>query len=134
MLVTRFSTPNWLLTRTATVYRFISFTHLHDNIIHAAARREHGQDEFVLIDSAIDDIRAVAAERVLKRLVDTGTPHQYWLARGFIALSDVYARRGDKFQAREYLLSLKENYPGTENDIFEMINVRLNELGSSNAK
>ena len=74
------------------------------------------------------------AERVLKRLVDTGTPHQYWLARGFIALSDVYARRGDKFQAREYLLSLKENYPGTESDIFEMINVRLNELGSSNAK
>ena len=71
---------------------------------------------------------------MLKRLVDTGTPHQYWLARGFIALSDVYARRGDKFQDREYLLSLKENYPGTESDIFEMINVRLNELGSSNAK
>ena len=65
---------------------------------------------------------------VLNKLSDSGTPHQYWLARGFILLSDIYAAQGDKFQAREYLESLRENYPGKEADIFEMVETRLKKL------
>lgn len=65
---------------------------------------------------------------VLNKLSDSGTPHQYWLARGFILLSDIYAAQGDKFQAREYLESLRENYPGKEADIFEMVESRLKKL------
>ena len=69
-----------------------------------------------------------SAESMLDKLAESGTPHQYWMARGFILLSDIYKKRGDKFQAREYLESLKENYPGTESDIFDMINTRLKAL------
>lgn len=69
-----------------------------------------------------------SAEKLLNKLIDSGTPHQYWMARGFILLSDVYKKRGDKFQAREYLESLKDNYPGKEADIFEMIDTRLKAL------
>ena len=69
-----------------------------------------------------------SAEKLLNGLVDSGTSHQYWMARGFILLSDVYKKRGDKFQAREYLESLKENYPGKEADIFNMIDSRLKSL------
>ena len=69
-----------------------------------------------------------SAESTLDKLAESGTPHQYWMARGFILLSDIYKKRGDKFQAREYLESLKENYPGTESDIFDMINTRLKAL------
>lgn len=69
-----------------------------------------------------------SAEKVLNALAGSGTPHQYWLARGFILLSDVYKARGDNFQAREYLESLKSNYPGKEPDISEMIETRLNAL------
>ena len=50
------------------------------------------------------------------------------MARGFILLSDIYNKQGDKFQAREYLESLKANYPGKETDIKEMIEKRLNAL------
>ena len=67
----------------------------------------------------------VAAEDVLNRFIETGTPHQYWLARGFILLADVYHKKGKTFEAVQYLKSLKENYPGTESDIFEMIDSRL---------
>ncbi len=75
-----------------------------------------------------DDGKLDSAQKLLDKLIDSGTPQQYWLARGFILLSDVYAKRGDKFQAREYLESLRDNYPGKEADITEMINNRLKAL------
>lgn len=50
------------------------------------------------------------------------------MARGFILLSDVYARQGKTFEAREYLNALRANYPGTESDIFDMIDTRLANL------
>ena len=68
------------------------------------------------------------AEKELLQFLDGGTPHQYWLARGYITLADVYARQGDKDLAREYLSSLKANYPGKEADIQQMINDRLKAL------
>ncbi len=65
------------------------------------------------------------ARTEVERLVDSNTPHQYWLARGFILLSDIYRKQGNQFEADEYLKSLKENYPGEESDIFMMIDQRL---------
>ena len=60
--------------------------------------------------------------------MNLGTPHEYWLARTVIVLSYVYAAKGYKFQARQYLESLKANYKGSENDIATMISERLSAL------
>ena len=65
------------------------------------------------------------AQNVAERFVNSGTPHSYWLARGFITLSDIYRARGKNYEAKEYLKALRENYPGTEPDIFIMIDERL---------
>ncbi|MBD5356349.1 MAG: tetratricopeptide repeat protein [Bacteroides sp.] len=65
------------------------------------------------------------AERVLTAFTDEGTPHEYWLARGFIALADVYHAKKKDYLAVEYLKSLRDNYPGTELDIHDMISSRL---------
>jgi len=61
----------------------------------------------------------------VNRLIEANPPHDYWLARGFILLSDLLRRKGDTFEADEYLKSLKRNYPGAEADIFLMIDERL---------
>lgn len=66
------------------------------------------------------------AQATAERIIDSDTPHQYWLARGFILYSDVLRRQGKEFEADEYLKSLKLNYPGSEADIFQMIETRLN--------
>ena len=66
------------------------------------------------------------AEAQVKDFMQKGTPHQYWMARALIVLSDTYKAKGDNFQARQYLESLKENYKGKEPDIQQLINERLN--------
>lgn len=60
-------------------------------------------------------------------LIDAGTPHNYWLARAYIVLSDALRASGNTFDADEYLRLLRANYPGKEADIQEMITSRLSE-------
>lgn len=66
------------------------------------------------------------AEKLLTSFTNTGTPHQYWLARGYIALADAVAAQGRKSLARQYINALKANYPGRETDIQQAIANRLN--------
>ncbi|MCM1291627.1 MAG: tetratricopeptide repeat protein [Prevotella sp.] len=68
------------------------------------------------------------AEKTLTSFTDSGSPHDYWIARGFILLADVYSAQGKKYLAKEYLESLRENYPGNEADIRSMIDSRLKKL------
>ena len=74
-----------------------------------------------------------AAEQTVNNLIDAGTPHTYWLAKSFLTLADVYYKQGNVTQAREYLQSLKSNYPGKEKDIFNGIETRLNKWKGGNA-
>ena len=67
------------------------------------------------------------AEKELLDYIGNGTSHQYWLARGFVLLADIYIDKGDTFQARNYLTSLKKNYSGNE-EIDRMIEIRMDKL------
>ena len=73
------------------------------------------------------------AEQTVNELIDAGTPHTYWLAKSFLTLADVYYKQGNVTQAREYLQSLKSNYPGKEKEIFNGIESRLNKWKGGNA-
>ena len=68
-----------------------------------------------------------AAEKEILNYIDQSTPHAYWLARSFILLSDVYVAMDKKLDARQYLLSLQQNYQAND-DIAGMINERLEKL------
>lgn len=76
--------------------------------------------------SLLDRGKTERAAKVADSLISSDTPHRYWLARGFILYSDILRKQGKTFEANEYLKSLRSNYPGTEADIFEMIDTRLN--------
>jgi TolA-binding protein len=67
------------------------------------------------------------AEKELLNFMDQSTPHTYWLARGFILLSDTYVAMGRRLDARQYLLSLQQNYHAND-DIKGMIETRLQKL------
>lgn len=79
-----------------------------------------------MAQSQLDNGHAAEARKTADALINAGTPHNYWLARAFIVLSDALRKQGHSFEADEYLKSLKSNYPETDEDIFLMINERLN--------
>ena len=67
-------------------------------------------------------------EKALKHaqaFVQSGSKQHYWVARGFILISDIYKAEGKEFEAKEYLEALRDNYPGDETDIITMIESRL---------
>lgn len=74
----------------------------------------------------LDNGNYAAAQKDMLAFTDKGTPHYYWLARGYIVLADAYAAEGHASTAREYINALKSNYPGSEADIQQMISSRLN--------
>lgn len=88
---------------------------------------EGAQASVELAQYAYDTKQYESAETLLTRFTETGTPHAYWLARGFVLLSDVYAATGRTIEARQYLLSLRSNYHENE-EINRMIAQRLKKL------
>lgn len=67
------------------------------------------------------------AEKVLLNYIEVSTPHAYWLARSFVLLSDVYMKTGREIEAKQYLLSLQQNYTA-DDDIATMIEGRLEKM------
>ena len=67
------------------------------------------------------------SEKEILDYIDRSTPHAYWLARSFILLSDVYMKMGRNLDAKQYLLSLQQNYHA-DDDIERMIEARLKKL------
>ena len=97
-------------------------------------RTAHGAEaKYLLAQLYFDQGKDKEAEKVLDDFAKNGTPHQYWLARGFILYADIYIRQGDNVQARVYLNSLKNNYQADDN-IASMIEDRLAKINSKPAE
>ena len=73
------------------------------------------------------------AEETIMQFISEGTTHQYWLARCFVLLADIYIAQGDDFMAKQYLLSLQENY-SADDDIATLINLRLEAITAREAE
>ncbi|MCM1111399.1 MAG: tetratricopeptide repeat protein [Clostridium sp.] len=83
------------------------------------------QSAVALAESRLDRKQLKKARSGIEEFVSSNPPQQYWLARGFIVLSDILRAQGNTFEADEYLKTLRNNYPGSEQDIFQMIDQRL---------
>ena len=64
------------------------------------------------------------SEAEIMNFINLNTPYQYWLAKSFILLSDIYVKRGDNFQAKQYLLTLQDNYH-QQDDILSIVQQKL---------
>ncbi|MDA3820420.1 MAG: tetratricopeptide repeat protein, partial [Candidatus Delongbacteria bacterium] len=57
------------------------------------------------------------AENVVIEFSKATSPHRYWLAKGFLLLSDIYTARGEYFQATHILKSIIDNYTNESDGI-----------------
>lgn len=88
-------------------------------------RTAEGAESKYLIAEALfrqGDLQESEAE--IMSFAQMNTSQQYWLAKAFLLLADIYVKQGDDFQAEQYLLSLQANYHAND-DIAPAINERL---------
>ncbi len=65
------------------------------------------------------------AESEVFSYIEKGTPHQHYLAKSFILLADIYITKENYFEAKQYLLSLKDNYVADDKEVSDAIASRL---------
>jgi TolA-binding protein len=73
------------------------------------------------------------AEAEIMDFIDKNSPHQFWLAKSFILLSDIYLKNGDEFQAKHTLKSIEENYPEKTDGILDTTLQKLQVIESKEA-
>ena len=81
--------------------------------------------KYLLAQSYFEAGELDQAEAEVMSFTQMNTQQQYWLARALILLSDINRERGDRFQARQYLLVLQQNYALTGDDISALLVERL---------
>ncbi|MDR1543481.1 MAG: tetratricopeptide repeat protein [Prevotellaceae bacterium] len=97
-------------------------------ILGADVTNEMGAEaEFLLAQIYFNQKKNQKAEAQITAFINKRTPFQYWVARSFVLLADIYVTINDDFQAKQYLLSLQENYKQND-DVPGMIAERLNEI------
>jgi len=68
------------------------------------------------------------SEKTISEFIDQNTPHQYWMARMFLLLSDISLKKGDTLQARATLQSLKDYYSIDNDGILDEVRAKLDSL------
>ena len=103
-------------------------------LLSADTRNVYGAEaKYRLAQAYFDGGQVDKAEKELLNYIEVSTPHAYWLARSFVLLSDVYVALNKQFDAKQYLLSLKQNYQA-DDDIAGMIEERLSKLNAETKK
>ena len=93
--------------------------------------KEGAEAKYLLAQMYFDQKQYAECEGIIMEYINESTPHAYWLARSFILLSDLYSAQDKKMEAKQYLVSLQNNYEG-DDDIADMIKKRLKKLASEN--
>jgi TolA-binding protein len=71
------------------------------------------------------------SERIITEFIDQNSPHQYWMARMFLLLSDISVKKGDILQARATLQSLKDYYTIDNDGILDEVKAKLEALSQN---
>lgn len=72
--------------------------------------KEGAEAKYLVSQILYDQGRKDASEKEILDFVDKNTPHQFWLGKSFILLSDIYLDRKEEFQAYQTLKSLTDYY------------------------
>lgn len=69
-----------------------------------------------------------AAEDLVMSFSDSNSPHSYWVGKAFIILGDIYAQKGDSFQARATYQSIIDGYTPLDDGVVDQAKERIKGL------
>jgi TolA-binding protein len=91
------------------------------------------QSEYQICKILFDAGKMDDAENEVFKFIDMNTPHQYWMAKSFLLLSDIYMKKNDDFQATQTLQSVIDNYDNKTDGILDEANKKLQVINDINA-
>lgn len=94
---------------------------------------EGAESKFLVADILFERQRLKEAEDEIMDFIDKNSPHQFWLAKSFLLLSDIYLKNGDEFQAKNTLKSIVENYPEQNDGILQTTRQKLQLIEANEA-
>jgi tetratricopeptide (TPR) repeat protein len=74
------------------------------------------------------------SEKIILEFIDQKSPHQYWMGKIFLLLSDICVKKGDMLQAKVTLESLRDYYSVRDDGILDEVSGRLLVLDQNNQK
>ena len=95
---------------------------------------EGAESKFLVAEILFEKQKLKEAEKEIMDFIDKNSPHQFWLAKSFILLSDIYLKNGDEFQAKHTLTSIIENYPEPTDGILDTTRRKLALIEEGEAK
>lgn len=75
---------------------------------------EGAEAKFLLASIEYQQGNEELASELIVELASEYPAFEYWKARGFILLADIYAKQGNIFQAKQTLQSIIQHYPGED--------------------
>ena len=63
--------------------------------------------------------QADKAQKEIFDFIDKTTPHQFWMAKSFILLAEIYSKKKDNYQALQTLKSIIEGYEVKDDGILD---------------
>ncbi|MDP2335558.1 MAG: tetratricopeptide repeat protein [Bacteroidota bacterium] len=94
---------------------------------------EGAESKFLVAQILYEKKKLKEAESEIMDFIDKNSPHQYWLAKSFLLLSDIYLKNGDEFQAKHTLKSIVDNYPEPNDGILEVTRQKLQVIEAGEA-
>lgn len=104
-----------------------------DNLAADTRTKEGAEAKYLVAQMLFDEKSYDFCEDEINEFIEMSTPHTYWMARSFILLADLYTAQDKTLEAKQYLLSLQNNYDG-DDDIAGMIEERLKKISTANKK
>ena len=96
------------------------------------ASAEGAESKFTVADLLYRKNQYDESEKIITEFIDQNSPHQYWMARMFLLLSDISLKKGDKLQAKATLESLRDNYSTDNDGIRDEVKAKLDSLNQGN--
>ena len=90
-----------------------------ENLAADVKSQEGAEAKYLIAEILFRNNKLVQSEKEIMDFISKNTPHQYWLAKSFILLSDIFLQKGDEFQAKHTLKSIIENYSEKQDGILD---------------
>lgn len=92
------------------------------------ATPEGAASSYYVLEALFETGDMQKTEEALFAFAEKETPHACWLARAYLLLGDVYARKGDTFQARATYQSVADGYTPDDDGIVAEARERIEKL------